>query len=73
MGRARERPEAKLMVRGSLEALLQLTGKVESVGSPGGIWTLVTLQTPPRECRLVGRHYLPSSSVCKQLRAAVTR
>ena len=35
----RKRPGAKLMVYGSLEALLQLTGKVESVHSPGGIRT----------------------------------
>ena len=33
----RKRPGAKLEVRGNLEALLQLTGKVESGGSPGGI------------------------------------
>lgn len=35
----RRRPGAKLLVRGSLEALLQLTGKVESGNSPGGIRT----------------------------------
>jgi hypothetical protein len=35
----RKRPGAKLLVHGSLEALLQLTGKVESVYSPGGIRT----------------------------------
>ena len=35
----RKRPGAKLEVRGNLEALLQLTGRVESVGSPGGIRT----------------------------------
>ena len=35
----RKRPGAKLEVRGNLQALLQLTGKVESVGSPGGIRT----------------------------------
>ena len=35
----RKRPGAKLEVRGNLEALLQLTGKVTSVGSPGGIRT----------------------------------
>ena len=34
-----KRPGAKLVVRGSLEALLQMTGKVESVHSPGGIRT----------------------------------
>ena len=34
-----KRPGAKLVVRGSLEALLQMTGQVTSVGSPGGIRT----------------------------------
>jgi hypothetical protein len=34
-----KRPGAKLEVRGNLEALLQLTGKVTSGGSPGGIRT----------------------------------
>ena len=53
----RKRPGAKLLVRGSLEALLQLTGKVESVGSPGGILTLLTFQLPPRCIHLnAGRH-----------------
>ena len=44
-------------MKGNLEALLQLTGKVESVGSPGGICTLVTMETPPQEYRLRGRSY----------------
>ena len=35
----RKRAGAKLLLRGSLEALLQLTGKVASVGTPGGIRT----------------------------------
>ena len=36
----RKRPGAKLLVHGSLEALLTLTGaKVTSGGSPGGIRT----------------------------------
>ena len=34
-----KRPGAKLVVRGNLGALLQLTGKVTSGGSPGGIRT----------------------------------
>jgi hypothetical protein len=34
-----KRPGAKLVLRGNLEALLQLTGKVTSGGSPGGIRT----------------------------------
>jgi hypothetical protein len=51
-GPGRKRPGAKLVVRGDLEALLRLTGKVESVGSPGGIPTLLALQLPPRTVRL---------------------
>jgi hypothetical protein len=35
----RKRPGAKLLVRGNLEALLQMSGKVTSDGSPGGIRT----------------------------------
>jgi site-specific DNA recombinase len=35
----RKRPGAKLVVRGNLEALLTLTGKVTTGGSPGGIRT----------------------------------
>ena len=35
----RKRPGAVLVLRGSLEALLQLTGKVTTGGSPGGIRT----------------------------------
>ena len=35
----RKRPGAKLLVRGSLEALLQMSGKVTTGGSPGGIRT----------------------------------
>ena len=35
----RKRPGAKLLLRGNLEALLQMSGKVTSVGSPGGIRT----------------------------------
>ena len=57
----RKRPGAKLLVQGSLEALLQLTGKVTSVSSPGGIRTLVKLETPPQEYRLRGRRYRPGS------------
>jgi hypothetical protein len=43
-------------VKGSLEALLTLSGKVESVGSPGGICTLLTFQLPPRVITLHRRH-----------------
>ena len=35
----RKRPGAKLVVRGNLEAMLQLTGKVTTGNSPGGIRT----------------------------------
>jgi hypothetical protein len=35
----RKRPGAKLKVKGNLQALLTLTGKVETGGSPGGIRT----------------------------------
>ena len=57
----RKRPGAKLVLRGNLEAMLQLTGKVTSVGSPGGICTLVTMETPPQEYKLRGRAYRPGS------------
>ena len=66
----RKRPGAKLVVRGSLEALLQLTGKVESVYSPGGIRTLVTIETPAREYRLQGRWYRPRDAAVEQRLAA---
>ncbi len=66
----RKRPGAKLVVRGSLEALLTLTGKVESGGSPGGIRTLSTIETPARECRLLGRWYRPSDAAGEQRQAA---
>ena len=68
----RKRPGAKLEVRGNLEALLQLTGKVESVGSPGGIRTLVTIETPAREYRLQGRWYRPRDAAvaCRPPRSA---
>jgi DNA invertase Pin-like site-specific DNA recombinase len=52
----RKRPGAKLVVRGSLEALLQMTGKVESVHSPGGILTPLIFRLPPRTIRLLDRH-----------------
>ena len=56
----RKRPGAKLEVRGNLEALLQLTGKVESGGSPGGILAPLTFHLPPRKISLHRRH----ASVC---------
>jgi DNA invertase Pin-like site-specific DNA recombinase len=67
----RKRPGAKLVVRGSLEALLQLTGaKVTSGGSPGGLRTLVTIETPAREYRLQGRWYRSASAASDQRQAA---
>jgi len=65
----RKRPGAKLVVRGSLEALLRLTGKVESVGSPGGIPTLLTIGTPAQEYRLWGRQRRWGSSAGERLHA----
>jgi hypothetical protein len=64
----RKRPGAKLEVKGSLEALLTLTGKVESVGSPGGICTLLTFQLPPRVISPWGRQ--GSSSTSDEVRRA---
>lgn len=49
-------------VRGNLEALLTLTGKVTTGGSPGGICTLLTFQLPPRVIALHGRHGSSSAS-----------
>ena len=59
----RKRPGAKLVVRGNPEALLTLTGKVTTGGSPGGIWTLVTTETLTQECKLQGRLSQSQSSV----------
>jgi len=38
-----KRPGAKLVLRGNLEAMLQLTGKVTSGGSPGGLLARLTI------------------------------
>jgi len=58
----RKRPGAVLVLRGNLEAALQLAGeKVKGVYSPGGIRTLVTIETPARQYRLQGRWYRPGS------------
>ena len=67
----RKRPGAKLLVKGNLEALLTLTGKVTTGGSPGGICTLVTMEMPPQEYRLQGRYHLPGGSVDELRRAAI--
>jgi len=66
----RKRPGAKLEVRGNLEALLTLTGKVESGGSPGGILAPLTFQMPPRVITLHGRHG-SSGALAEQRRGAV--
>ena len=66
----RKRPGAKLVVRGSLEALLQLTGKVESVYSPGGILTPLTFRLPPRSIRLLSRQHGKGSATDEQRRPA---
>jgi hypothetical protein len=59
------------MVRGNLEAALALTGaNVTSVGSPGGICTLLTSELPPRVVSLWGRHSSRSGPV-EQRRAAM--
>ena len=48
-------PGAKLEVRGNLEALLHLTGKVESVGSPGALPHVLTgIEDRPQEVVLPG-------------------
>ncbi len=47
-----KRPGARLVVRGSLEALGQLTGKVTTGNSPGGILPPLTFRMPPRVIRL---------------------
>jgi DNA invertase Pin-like site-specific DNA recombinase len=65
----RKRPGAKLVVRGSLEALLQMTGKVESVHSPGGILTPLIFRLPPRRIRLLDRHSRSSGIEPRRLAA----
>ena len=67
----RKRPGAKLEVRGNLQALLVLTGKVESVGSPGGIRTLLTLQLPTRVIGLRPRWRGADPAADEPRRAAV--
>jgi len=64
-----KRPGAKLVVRGSLEALGQLTGKVTSGNSPGGILTPLTFRLPPRVIRLQRRQAYPDGFVDERRRA----
>jgi hypothetical protein len=66
----RKRPGAKLEVKGSLEALLTLTGKVETVGSPDGIVPPLTCQLPPRAIA-AHRSHGSSSTPDEELRAVV--
>jgi DNA invertase Pin-like site-specific DNA recombinase len=50
----RKRPGAVLVLRGNLEAVLELAGqKIKRVGSPGGILTPLTFRLPPRRIRLL--------------------
>ena len=67
----RKRPGAVLVLRGNLEAVLQMAEqKIKGVHSPGGLRTLVTIETPARECRLQGRWYRPSNAAGEQRLAA---
>ena len=59
----RKRPGANLLVRGNLEALLQMSGEVTSDGSPGGIWALLTVELPPKVIALRRRDGASSTSV----------
>ncbi|MGD0111913.1 MAG: recombinase family protein, partial [Armatimonadota bacterium] len=53
----RKRPGAYLLLRGNLEAALELTGAKSTSGcSPGGIWTPLIFRLPPRRIRLLDRH-----------------
>jgi len=62
-----KRPGAKRVVRGSLEALLRLTGKAESVGSPGGILPGVAEETPPQVYVMRGRGWYGTRVASKEL------
>ena len=68
----KKRPGAKLLLRGSLEALLQMTRKVTTGGSPGGICTLVTVRTPTHEYKLQGRRYHAGDAADEGRQAAVS-
>ena len=65
----RKRPGTKLVVRGNLEAMLQLTGKVTTGNSPGGILTLLTFRLPPRVIRLHRRQTRPDGFADERRRA----
>jgi len=67
----RKRPGAVLVLRGNLEAVLQMAEqKIKGVHSPGGLRTLSTIETPAREYRLEGRWYRPSNAAGEQRQAA---
>jgi hypothetical protein len=66
----RKRPGAELAVHGNLETLLQLTGKAESVNSPGGILTLLIFRPPARRVSLQGRRHARGEAMTER-RAAV--
>ncbi len=67
----RKRPGAYLLLRGNLQAALQLVGGKGTSGcSPGGLKTLSTIETPAREYRLQGRWYRPSNAAGEQRQAA---
>jgi hypothetical protein len=60
---------ARLVLPGRLDALQQLAGNVTHGGSPGGIRTLVTTETPAREWRLQGRYSRPTSAASDRHKA----
>jgi hypothetical protein len=66
----RKRPGAYLLLRGNLQAALQLAGEKGTSGcSPGGLRTLVTIQTPARGYRLQGRWFRPRDAAVEQRQA----
>jgi len=65
------RPGARLILRGNLVGALRLVhGNVKRAYSPGGIRTLVTIETPVREWKLQGRWYRAGGIALEQRRAA---
>jgi len=51
-----------VVFRGNLAGAIALAnGKAKTSGSPGGIRTLVTMETPAQEYKLQGRRYRPGS------------
>jgi hypothetical protein len=67
----RKRPGAVLVLRGNLEAVLQMAEqKIKGVHSPGGILTLVIFAGPVRAVSLQGRPYARRGFVGEQHRAS---